>query len=88
MWVDEIPMVGSDGSTNVPFSLFLISFTFVVPWVVLQLTTIVLLDSYIKASRAHALHPALLAIHASGWFMFQARHHCGYLRCVVAARAD
>ena len=48
--MDEIPLVGDDGSTNVSFSIFLISFTLVVSWVVLQLTTIVLLDNYVKAS--------------------------------------
>ncbi len=49
MWVDEIPLVGEDGSTNVSFSLFLISFTLIVSWLVLQLSTIVLLDNYVKA---------------------------------------
>ncbi len=51
MWVEDLPLVGEDGSTNSFFAAFLISFTLVVSWVVLQLTTIVLLDNFVKASR-------------------------------------
>ncbi len=48
--MDEIPLVGADGTTNVSFSIFLISFTLLVPWVVLQLTGVVLLDSFVKVT--------------------------------------
>lgn len=49
-WVDSIPLVGSDGSTNLSFSIFLIAYTFIVSWVIVHLTIVVLLDNFVKAS--------------------------------------
>jgi hypothetical protein len=50
--VDAIPLVEADGTTNVSFSLFFISFTLLVSWVVLQVTLVVLLDNFVRASAA------------------------------------
>lgn len=48
--MDSIPLVGSDGSTNLSFSIFLIAYTFIVSWVIVHLTIVVLLDNFVKAS--------------------------------------
>jgi hypothetical protein len=39
-----------NGTPGIPFSLFLISFVMLISWVLLQITTVVLLDSFMKAS--------------------------------------
>ena len=51
-WVDDIPMVAEDGKTNMSFSLFFISFTLLVSWVVLQVTLVVLFDNFVRANAA------------------------------------
>jgi hypothetical protein len=50
--VDAIPLVEADGTTNVSFSLFFISFTLLVSWVVLQVTLVVLFDNFVRANAA------------------------------------
>jgi hypothetical protein len=39
-----------NGTPGIPFSLFLVSFVMLISWVLLQITTVVLLDSFMKAS--------------------------------------
>ncbi len=39
-----------NGAPDIAFSLFLVSFVMMISWVLLQITTVVLLDSFIKAS--------------------------------------
>ena len=51
-WVDAIPLVNSDGSTNVSFSIFIICYILIVSWVIAHLTMVVLLDNFIRASAA------------------------------------
>ncbi len=49
-WVDSIPLVDSDGSTNISFAIFIIVYNFVVAWVIVHLTIVVLLDNFVKAT--------------------------------------
>lgn len=48
--MDSLPVVEEDGSSNLSFSLFFVVYTVVVTWVVLQLSVVVLLDNFSKAS--------------------------------------
>ncbi len=47
--MDSIPIVEEDGDSNVTFSLFFVSYTILVTWVMLQLSVVVLLDNFSKA---------------------------------------
>ena len=49
-WVDSIPVVEEDGTSNLAFALFFVVYTLVVTWVMLQLSVVVLLDNFSKAS--------------------------------------
>ncbi len=48
--MDSIPVVDEDGTSNLKFALFFVIYTLVVTWVMLQLSVVVMLDNFSKAS--------------------------------------
>ena len=48
--MDSIPVVEEDGTSNLTFALFFVIYTLVVTWVMLQLSVVVLMDNFTKAS--------------------------------------
>ena len=48
-WVDSIQQVDQEGRSNALFCIFFISYVMLVCWGILQITVVVLLDSFMKA---------------------------------------